>query len=171
MLLVNGRIRNIIGQFCEEEWSSPILRLTLIAKSSANTESICLWIFYYYQMYSFFLCLSCKFADPISEFVIQYCLSLIDWVVFGLVELYFLSCPLLFHLSRDPMVGMLKLLTMWRITSHSKSLDDKLIHEDIEDSKFWFWHLIYQRMNETFFVTLSFLWRLLSPSGHNVLLF
>ena len=43
--------------------------------------------------------------------------------------------------------------------------------EDIELSKIWLFNRIYQRMNETFFGSLSFLWYLLSPSGYSVLLF
>ena len=60
---------------------------------------------------------------------------------------------------------MLKLLTLWRIISHNGSLDDKLIHEGIERLKIWVNLRIYQRMNETFFVTKSFNWRLPLPSG------
>ena len=54
---------------------------------------------------------------------------------------------------------MLKLLTLWQIISHNGSLDDKLIKEDIQRLKFWVNLRIYQRMNETFFVTKSFIWR------------
>ena len=62
-------------------------------------------------------------------------------------------------------LGMLKLLTSWQIISHNGSLDDKLIHEDIECFKIRVNLRIYQRMNETFFVTKSFNWRIPSPSG------
>ena len=63
---------------------------------------------------------------------------------------------------------MLKLLTLWRITSHNGSLEDKSIHEDIEHLKNWINLRIYQRRNETFYGSLSFLWRLLSPSSYDV---
>ena len=62
---------------------------------------------------------------------------------------------------------MLKLLTLWGITSHNGSLDDKLIHNDIELLKFWVNLRIYQRMNETFSDSNSFIWQLLSPYNNN----
>ena len=58
-----------------------------------------------------------------------------------------------------PRLAILKFTYIENSASHRHFLGSKTLCEDIEQHKIWVSNRIYQRMNETVFVSKSFIWR------------